>query len=133
MPGSERLNINGCWFKLGHLKGDVQDLAPDLEDHVIVDLDLGPGIDDDTLLSLGHKKDVNVRGRENAGQKAFLRSSQKLLVVSYFLLLIVNVILQILVISFFEMLSVFLVHIWNIFVMLSIFFNGFYRSVKLKI
>lgn len=73
MSGSERLNINGWLFKLGHLKGDDQDLAPDLEGHVTVDLDLGPGIDADTLLNLGHKKDVNERGRENAGQKAFLR------------------------------------------------------------
>jgi len=100
MSWSESLNINGCWFKLGHLKGDVQDLAPDLEGHVIVGLDLGPGIDADTLLSLAHKKDVNVRGRENAGRKAFLRSSQKLLVVSLFFLFIVDVALQILLIPF---------------------------------
>lgn len=102
MFGSERLNINCCWFKIGHLKGDDQDLAPDLEGHVIVDLDLGPGIDADTLLSHGHKKDVNVRGRENAGQKAFLRSSQKLLVVSLCFLFIVDVTLQIPIIPFFR-------------------------------
>lgn len=114
--GSERLNINGCWFKLGHLKGDVQDLAPDLEGHVIVDLDLGPGIDADTLLSLGHKKDVNVRGRENAGQKAFHRSSQKLLVVSLFFFVIVDVTLQILINAIFWVLSIFLVRIWIFFV-----------------
>lgn len=98
MSGSEGLIISICWFKIGHLKGDVQDQAPDLEGHVIVGLDLGPGIDADTLLSLGHKKDVNVRGRESAGPKAFLRSNQKLSVVS--LLFVVYVILQILVLYF---------------------------------
>lgn len=64
----------------GHLKGDVQGPAPALEGHVIVDLGHDPGIDAATLRSLDHRKDVNVRGRENAGQKAFLRSNQKLLV-----------------------------------------------------
>lgn len=67
-------------LRQGHLKGGVQDQAPALEGRVIVDLDRDPEIDADTLLSLGHKKDVNVRGRENVDQKVFRRSNQKLLV-----------------------------------------------------
>lgn len=125
MSGSERLNVNGCWIKLGHLKGDVQDLAPDLEGHVIVDLDLGPGIDADTLLSLGHKKDVNVRGRENADQKAFLRSSQKLLVVSLFFLFIVDVTLYILVVPFFRCSTSSLFVYGIVLFVPSIFFNEY--------
>lgn len=59
-------------------KGDDRGLALGLEGHVIVALVPDPGIGADTLLDLGHRKGVNEKKSENAGQKAFLKSNQKL-------------------------------------------------------
>ena len=67
---------------LGHQKGDDLDLVLELEGLVIDVLDLGPEIDADILLDLDPKKEGIGKKKESADKKAFLKSNQKLLVVS---------------------------------------------------